>query len=193
MKKKKKLRLLCDIDGIAADFVSRSIEVMNEVSNQSIIEEDITAWEVTDVLINEEHRSIAKDRFNQKGFCLSIKPYFHSKEAIRVLYETTDFHFVTAPLKKNKYWMHERVEWVDIHFGIPHDRVHFVSEKYITSGDIFIDDAEKNINSWIEHNPNGKALIWDRPWNRASVVHPEAIRVNSWIDVINKVCELTKI
>ena len=141
----KKPRLLLDVDGILADFVSASIKVMTSMSGQKIVPDDILVWEVTEILEDHSLREKCKEEFNRAGFCSTIEVYDHAQEAVALLQERTELFFVTAPMKKNSTWMPDRVAWLEKHFSADHNHVVFANKKYVVAGDIMIDDAPKNV------------------------------------------------
>lgn len=183
-----KKRFLCDVDGVVADFVKAAVKVMTDLSGKDILPEHVLEWEVTHVLEDESHRSAAKAEFMKAGFCEAFEAYDGSVEAIDILRQKTDFYFVTVPMVKNPGWFNERQEWLSRHFKIEHERVNFVHNKFIVSGDFLLDDAEKNTGPWVQHHPNGTGILWDRPWNRSDKTE-RVVRAHSWNDVIQAVEE----
>ncbi len=187
---KRKPRFLCDADGIVADFTKAAIQVMNKLSGKDHTVDHILQWEVTEVLEDAAHREAARHAFEQLGFCETFEVYDGSQEAVNTLKAMTDFYFVTTPMTRNPGWFNERYRWLSKHFEVDQRHVNFVTDKFIVSGDYLLDDSEKNLEAWLSHNPNGTALIWDRPWNRREI-DPRIVRVSSWDGVISMVCDLT--
>lgn len=182
---------LCDVDGIAANFVEMAVHVMNRVSGQSIELEHVNCWDVTQLLLEQEHKEESKKEFLRQGFCSSFNEYLGTKEAIHKLNEMTNLYFVTSPMMENPYWMAERAEWLMSRYGVESRQVNFVTDKFITRGDFLLDDSGRNCALWKERNPFGISMIWDRPHNR-NEHHPSVVRVYSWDEVINIVSRSTQ-
>lgn len=175
---------LCDVDGIAANFVEMAVEVMNKVSGQSIHMDQVDCWDVTQLLLEQEHREESKKQFLSHGFCASFNEYVGTKEAIHKLNNSTDLYFVTSPMMDNKSWMQERAEWLISRYGVRHNQVNFVTDKFIVRGDFLLDDSGKNCSLWADRNPFGIPMIWDRPHNRNE--HDKRVtRVHSWDEVLD--------
>ena len=182
----RKVRFLCDVDGIIADFVKAAIKVMTGLSGKPIGEDRIMNWEVTEVLEDPNHREEAKASFERAGFCETFETYDGSQGAIRLLNEATQFYFVTSPMTRNPGWYNERFAWLVKHFEVEPRQVNFVADKFIVKGDFLLDDSDKNVVSWLDHHPDGHGLLWDRPWNRACK-DPRVVRVHSWAEVVDLV------
>ena len=184
----RKPRLLLDVDGILADFVSATVKIMNSMTGMSLIPDDIINWEVTSILEDHQTRELCKAEFNKAGFCSTLEVYDGAQEAVKILQDKTELFFVTSPMLSNPTWMPDRVEWLERHFGIDHKHVVFANKKYIISGDFMVDDSPKNINDWLFYNPDSCGLLWDRPYNRT----PDAdklIRVSKWDEIIQMINE----
>lgn len=177
-----KCRLLCDVDGIFSDFVKSACKIMSRISGTHIIEDHITTWDVTEILSDEYHKKLTRSEFRRQGFCRSLEQYPGSSEAIKYLMENTDLHFITAPMSGSYHWMPERVDWLTSNFGVPENMVNFISKKHIVSGDMIIEDSLSNAQKWINSNPNGCCVLWDRPWNQ-SRPDPRIKRVKSWDEI----------
>lgn len=181
----KKPRFLCDVDGIAADFMAEAITIVNSITNQGLTYEQLQHWEILDYIVDAEHRKIAKDELNKPGLCEKLSLYENSLEAIKELNEITDLYFITAPMTDNTGWLNERVSWLVKHFGIEVRQVGFLKDKFIAHGDFLLDDSQGNIIKWIEEpvNKNGRALLWSRPWNK-HVEDSRFTRIFEWQEVL---------
>jgi 5'(3')-deoxyribonucleotidase len=185
---KKKPRFLCDVDGIAADFMAEAINVVNSITNQGLTYDQLQHWEVLDYIVDEEHKKIAKNELNKAGLCERLSLYENSLDAIKELNEITNLYFITAPMTDNVGWLNERVAWLVKHFGIEVRQVGFLKDKFIVHGDFLLDDSQGNLIKWIEDpiNINGKALLWDRPWNK-QVEDSRLTRIFKWQEVLELV------
>ena len=178
-------RVLLDVDGIVASFCGAAVKVMSQLSGKPIHHDDIDRWEVTEILESHEMRMAAKAEFNKEGFCQSFELYDGAQEAVQALRHISNVYFVTAPMKDNRSWMPERVEWLMHHFDMPFTRVAFVCDKFMVNGDFLLEDSPTNAENWLAENPHGTALLWDRRYNRNQ--DGKFIRVSNWDEVIQAV------
>lgn len=184
----KKQRFLCDVDGICADFMKETIAIVNQITNQGLTYEQLSHWEVLDYIIDEEHKKNARNELNKAGLCERLELYDNSLEAIKELNKITNLYFITSPMYQNVGWLNERHAWLIKHFNIESRQLGFIKDKFIVHGDFLLDDAEWNLIKWIEEpiNKNGKALLWDRPWNK-HVEDSRILRVYNWKQVLELV------
>lgn len=180
-------RFLCDVDGIVADFISDALGIINRTCATALSYEDVQSWEILDMVKDPVQREVVADAILQQGLCAGLKPYPEAVEAVTELGKATDFYYVTAFLKKNPYWMFERLNWLMEHCGAEASQVNFVKDKFIVEGDIFLDDSATNVNNWAEHHPFRLALLWTRPWNASEHVVEGVTRVDSWKQVLGMV------
>jgi 5'(3')-deoxyribonucleotidase len=167
--------------------VSSALEVVNQVCGTTYTYEDVTSWEILDLVKDPGLKPLVKAAFNRAGFCSSLKPYPGDLEAFPQIEAVADVYYVTSPLKSNPYWMHERTQWLISVCGAKPNQVNFVSDKFIVSGDIFLDDAAGNVNAWALAHPGKAALLWSRPWNAGAALESGVTRVSSWAEVISHV------
>lgn len=186
----KKPRFLCDVDGIAADFMAEALVIINGITHQNLTYDELHHWEVLDYIDDLEHRKIAEIELNKAGLCERLTMYENSIQAIKELNNITNLYFITAPMTKNVGWLNERVAWLVKHFEIEVRQIGFLKDKFIVHGDFLLDDSETNLINWIEDpvNKNSKALLWNRPWNK-SVDDSRLTRVFSWQEVLDLIKE----
>lgn len=185
-----KPRFLCDVDGIAADFMAEAIIIVNSITDQGLTYDQLHHWEVLDYIEDPEHKKIALNELNKAGLCERINLYENSIEAIKELNEITNLYFITSPMMNNVGWLNERYAWLVKHFEIKKHQLGYVTDKFIVHGDFLLDDSQSNLIKWIEEpiNKNGKALLWDRPWNK-HVEDNRLTRIFSWQQVLDLVKE----
>lgn len=176
-------KFLLDVDGILADFCGAAAALMSRVGRREIHARQIDRWDVTTMLDDEEHRAVSKAHMEAPGFCSSIEPYAGAVEAVAELSSMADVHYVTAPMHKNRFWVSERVEWLERHFGADPKDVVFAYRKHLVAGDLILEDTPSNAGDWHAAH-GGAALLWDRPYNLAEEARGGVVRVSSWDDVL---------
>ena len=182
----KKLIILLDCDGVMADFMTSIFNFIQRETGVRHSPDEIKTWEVFDNVASH-----LRDEFDQEaakpGFCFSIKPYQEALEGVKKLSALGEIFVVTAPMDVPN-WEKERRDWLMKHFGIDRHHVISASTKHLTQGDLFIDDKPENLTAW-ELYQDGRALLWDAPYNRDT---NEFHRVVNWDDAVKVARKLWK-
>lgn len=180
---KKNKVILIDCDDVLADFINAFFAEANKITGKNYHKNDLNEWDILSVIKEEE---IKKELFNlilKKDFCLNIPTIHGAQEAIKELKKIGDVVVVTAP-PSISHWVHERTQWLESHFDIPHNKIIHTTCKEYVSGDYFIDDKYENLIKWKKNNPNGKAILWDAPYNKK--IDCELVtKLYSWEELIN--------
>jgi 5'(3')-deoxyribonucleotidase len=182
---------LLDCDGILSDFIRGLLDFVEKATGARPARESITTQHAFDHL-DRSLKEPFEAHVRAGGFVSSLEPYPGAVDGFHRLSEIADVHIVTAPWKGAPTWMHERAEWLERHFGIPFDRVHHESSKFLTRGDYLLDDHGKHLTEWLHNHRDhflGHALLWDTPHNR---LETSFWRVRSWEQVITIVEEGTQ-
>lgn len=180
-------RVLVDVDGVAANFQLRFVEIATELLGRYFDPEHaMSAWDVEKALgLTEEETQAVYEVVNSPGFVMSIPEMYGAVEGITTLSKIADVYFVTRPAAKSPTWAFERTNWLIDKFGKKlGQKVVSTGEKHVVYGDIFIDDKEKHVKDWSKGmaeigNTTARALLWAWPFNEGS----EFARVSSWKDV----------
>lgn len=179
----KSLRVIFDVDGLCGNFIGATLDIIKDVTGQCFHHDDVNMWDITQLISCPVKRDSCIDAMNSPGFCTSIEPYDGSIEAFKRIKRDHNAIFVTAPFIQNKTWMPERVEWLCSKFGVSPDDVNFVKNKYIISGDVIVEDNPHTASRWLDSNPGGLALLWNRKYNIDTPGN--FIRVSSWSEVVS--------
>lgn len=156
--------ILSDCDGVLADFVGGLCAEL-AVRGFDRKPESLTHWDLSLSLGPEELRE-AHQIMSSPGFCHALPWYDGARELVSRLAHVGEVHALTAPFRSGVTWMQERLSWLAS--AIPGDRVHFVSGKYkhLVRGHVLIEDHPETARAWCDWNPDGVAILVDRPWNR---------------------------
>lgn len=173
------MRILCDVDGVFADFLGHTISLLGGISPP---EESFTSWNLLDHL-SEQDTEFCNIAWRQPGWCLGIPLLPGAQVAHQELARLGKVLWVTAPLRNSRHWHFERVSWLVSYFGVDEDDVVFTHDKSHVWGDVIIDDRLENVEGWAKAHPAGLPILWDRPYNRSRT--PEGIyRVKTWEEVL---------
>jgi 5'(3')-deoxyribonucleotidase len=171
-----KPRLLLDVDGVLADFLTPSLEVLRTLTGKSFRTEDFPYWDLFRV-VDPKWEAPFFRALGQPGVARSLEVYPGAQQGVARLHEMVDVYIVTTQLRGSPTWTHDREVWLQTHFSIPSHRVVHTSAKHLCTGEVFVDDRPENVLRWSKAHPKGIGLLWDAPWNRLDVV-PE--RVFGW-------------
>lgn len=157
-------RVLLDVDGVLADFVSRAAQWANTVTTKAS-HKTCTKWDVLESWGLQGYQSWFDSVCSQRGFCADLPVYSGAKTFVRALRKDAEVVVVTSPLSCSPFWCHERTMWLANHFGFESKNVIFAKRKELVRGDVLIDDGPHNL----EHFAGVRVLV-DRPWNQGSMI-----------------------
>lgn len=162
----RKPRVLIDVDGVLADFLTGALKVINQVTDGCFIPSDVTQWDIFESLeLNQEIEDKCYEVFKSKNYAQNLRPYCGAKETIATLKEIADVFIVTSPIH-SETWVHDRTEWLQNELGIGEKETVHTSAKYLISGDVLVDDRPENVRTWLEHNPSGVGILWGHSYNK---------------------------
>lgn len=159
--------ILLDCDGVLADFVSPALEIVHRLGGPKLLHDQLDAYDIGSVLDSEEARDELWHTVSEPGFCASLKPYPGALPVVQELREIGTVVCVTSPMATSPTWAHERAEWLHDYFGFDRGQVISTSGKHYVAGDVFADDAAQHLARWRDRWSDRRALLVDRPWNRA--------------------------
>lgn len=184
--------ILLDVDGVLADFTGRVLQIGNELTKCSYTMEDVKEWDVFS-LYPKELKRVLVYHICREGFCTRLDVLPGALDGVKQLKEVGHVVAVTSPWWSSKTWMHERMEWLKLHFDIPMRSVIHTAAKELIRGDIMIDDKPENLLSWGDaQKGQSLSILVDAPYNR-SVVAPvqrsfrSFIRATDWKGILDSV------
>ena len=149
-----------DCDGVLSDFVagvlkwSKSIGLTN--TREQITDFNIfKAWNRPD-LWPAFSAEVAK-----KHWVSTLPVIDGAVSMVDDLRRLGEVVIVTSPYKGAPYWMQERNDWLEKHFGFMQKDIIHATHKHLIRADFLIDDAAHNIEKF-----PGIGLLVDQPWNR---------------------------
>lgn len=175
-------RLLCDVDGVIADFTGFYLKLVENVSGCVYAREQVRRWSMKDSLgLPDWVEQDVNRLIHEPGSGLKIEAYPEAVEAVRSLSAAYDLYFVTSPFATAPTWVHDREQWLAKHFGrdLAKKVVH-TDRKYLIAGDALVDDKPSHVEEWSSAHPAGVAVLWNTPANAESSVTPTIFRTSSW-------------
>lgn len=160
----KRQRILLDVDGVLADFVTPALEIVRNVTGAPVPEDALEDWDIFRAYPKDVQNKFY-DAFKCEGWCMGLEPYPGSQEGIALLERVADVYFVTSPMH-GPHWAYERTLWLKKYFGVPAKRVVHTNAKYLCVGDIFVDDKFDHVENWQKAHPHGCSVLWTQPYNR---------------------------
>ena len=168
------LRILCDIDGVVADFVSAACHTIDP-NGDAYVPEDFKHWDMSKTLTIAA-QDILDVATCEQHWCYRIPEYQGSRNFMKRLKELGDVRALTAAVGNSKHWINERKAWLYECSGIVEKHIVFCpgEEKQFHSGDVLIEDRLETCVQWAARwrDPKdtgydgGRAILIDRPWNR---------------------------
>jgi len=172
-------RVLLDVDGVLADFLTPCIQIINEMTGWDKKKADIKSWHVFKSLgVPEDVETRVYAEMQRPGWCLSLDPLPGAVEGVARLRQTSEVYFVTSPMKSPN-WTHERTLWLIEHFGADWKSVIHCSAKHVCAGDVFVDDRVEHLVRWKKSHPHGVAIKYEAEHNIVDDWE-DGITVRSW-------------
>jgi 5'(3')-deoxyribonucleotidase len=129
------MRVLCDVDGVLADFVggvTRAAQALGSKTSRD--------WPVWDIWPNFEpdlHEEI-EAAICAPGFAWGLSLFPGAGEAVNRIAAKHDLVFVTTPYDRAPTWVFDRAKWLrDLWPEIP---IVFTKDKSLVRGDLLIED-----------------------------------------------------
>lgn len=128
----KKKVLLCDMDGVIADFTAGILRV-NPSLTMTHDNYDIEEKEVNDIVMNDSK------------FFQNLPPIKGGIEAVKLLMEHYEVHFCSTPMEEVPHSLTGKKEWLNHHFAEKaYKNLILTHRKDWVIGDYLIDDRTKN-------------------------------------------------
>lgn len=174
-------RVLVDVDGILADFVSVYLGTATLVTGRKYTRDQVTTWKIEQALgLTEAETDEVTRGITRAGSVAAFPEIPGAIEAVRELQEWADVYFVTSPWPGAPHWVSEREAWLRARFPNMGRNVIHTAVKEVVSGDVLVDDNLDHVLKWAERHPQGTGILWETPYNRDAVMVGNTIKVNKW-------------
>ena len=150
MTPRSRLRLGIDLDGVVADFNAGWIERYNAQFGSDLLPEHVDIWDAPTLLTHftkmSEFWSWARTAGGGASIFRVLQPYHGAIEALERLAARDHIVIVTT---KPRFAIHDTFEWLAEH-RVPTTEVHIVDDKSEVDCDIYLDDADHNIEALLD-------------------------------------------
>ena len=175
------LRLGIDLDGVVADFSAGWIARFNRDHGTSLTVEDVTEWDAPMLLtgfadIDEFWSWFATAGDTGGSIFADLDPYPGALEALHWL--AGHGHELVVLSTKPDFAVHETYRWL-AHHGFPSREIHLLDDKANVECDVYLDDADHNLEALTQRRPDALVCRYVRPWNRP---WQRAVDVHGWRD-----------
>jgi 5'(3')-deoxyribonucleotidase len=167
-------RIAIDMDEVMADTTGHFLERYNSQFERALTIDDFYGKRVFEV-IEDAHRALAFEYFQDEGFFAAIPVMPDSAEVVEALAKKYEVFITTAAMDVPCSFT-AKFHWLQRHFPfISPQRIVFCGDKSIVAADYLIDDNLRQLNSF-----RGEGIIYTAPHN----VHETGFRrVNDWREV----------
>ena len=167
-------RICVDMDEVMSDTLGKLLSRYNETFGESLTPEDLAGkgiWRGTP----SEHKEKIGALLNTEEFFEDLALMPGAQEVLRDLSGRFEIFIATQAMAVPNS-LASKFRWLQRHFTfIPADNYIFCGSKAILRADYLIDDAPRNLRTFV-----GQGLLFTAPHN---VGIEEFIRVNNWLEV----------
>jgi len=172
-----RLRLGIDLDGVVADFNAGWIERYNNQFGSDLLPEHVDIWDAPTLLTHftdmSEFWAWARTAGGGSSIFRVLQPYQGAIEALDRISRRDHIVIVTT---KPRFAIHDTFEWLAEH-RVPTTEVHILDDKSEVACDVYLDDADHNIEALVTAHPDSLVCRYIRPW---STSHEGAVDVADW-------------
>jgi 5'-nucleotidase len=155
--------VLCDLDGISADFLTELLGRYNNDHKQYLTVENITRPELHE---NIDIGERIYDYIRKPGFYSVLRPIDGAIEALEELNKLCTLVVLSTPSQAAESAT-EKILWCKKYLPFIHRRhLMFGAMKELVYGDFFIDDMVPNLEKWKARHQDGYTITIDYPNNR---------------------------
>jgi 5'(3')-deoxyribonucleotidase len=171
------LRLGIDLDGVVADFNAGWIPLYNERFGASLEVEDVNGWnspvKLTHFSSMSQFWRWSATAGNGSSIFRVLDPF---PDAIETLGRLARRHQVVIVTTKPAFAIHDTYAWLAEH-QVPTMEVHIVDDKTTVPCDVYLEDADHNLEDLRATHPASVVCRFVRPWNRA---HDGVVDISAW-------------
>jgi len=183
--KRGNLRLGIDLDGVVADFNSGWVERYNRDFGADLNVEQIVEWDAPTHLTHfssmGEFWKWARTCGEGRSLFRPLRPYPDALESLRLLRRRG--HKIVILTTKPGFAIHDTFAWLSEH-EVPTTEVHILDDKTTVACDVYLDDADHNLEALSVTHPDAGTCRFVRPWNSPA---PGLVDVESWAEFLSHV------
>lgn len=158
----KPLRILCDVDGVLADFVGLVLDYVQRNTGLSYLHSAVDQWDCLGALGLADHWPYFRAQCDELGLCRTMRELPGARAFYAELGRLGTVRVCTSPM--TCAWYSQRAEWL-VAFGVPIADHLFVHDKHDLAGswDVLIDDKAENCEAFAQ--AGGVAWCIATPYN----------------------------
>lgn len=167
------LEINYDIDGIVADLHTPWLGMYNREWNDSLTIENLTTFEIEQVVKKDCGRDIYK--YLTPALYESLRPIVGAAEAIRHLRKRGHNVKAVTSSAADPDTASAKLKWIKKTIGVGRHEVFVCHEKERIPADVFLEDSPHNLKKYKVRNPNAVTMTIEYPYNKSAIV-------NGWVD-----------
>ncbi len=173
----RRLRLGIDLDGVVADFNAGWIARYNTMFDAELTPDHVDVWNAPTTLTHftnmGEFWRWARTSGGGASIFRVLEPYHGALDSLERL---AAGHHIVIVTTKPAFAIHDTYEWLAEH-RVPTREVHIVDDKTTVDCDVYLDDADHNLEALAAARPSASVCRFVRPWNQA---HPGVADIAAW-------------
>lgn len=179
------MRILLDMDGVCADFVTGVEELLGEVDDKA--KESYAIHEWYDMSASEFWDAIDEGKV---AFWSHLMPYPYYRDLYQALEESHEVYFSTSP-SLSPWSAAGKIKWLQDRHGKYFKNYMIGSHKHLMANNdtILIDDSSDKCKAFDMHG--GWTILYPRPWNEFKERYKMRHEKEIVRDVINRVEEIS--
>jgi len=172
------MKIAIDLDNTINDLMTPWLAWYDEKYDDGLSIDDITDWDITRFVNCGDE---IYDFLSIPGSFLNTLIQPGAASVMEWLNDRFDTYIVTACTfnGKNGRVFEEKSTWIQNHLPFINLRqVIFAHDKSVIDADYMIDDGLHNLRNF-----RGTGIVFDRPWNRKTLIYRIYRRVYNWLDI----------
>jgi uncharacterized HAD superfamily protein len=178
------LRLGIDLDGVVADFnhgwTWRYNRDFPGRLDRELIADDVVEWDAPTLLSHfrdmDEFWTWAETCAEGRSLFHGLDPYPDAIPALDALRAAG--HHIVILTTKPEFSIHDTYDWL-ARQRVPSTEIHILDDKTKVECDVYLDDANHNLDALLAAHPAATVCRFVRPWNSQI---EGAVDVASWLD-----------
>lgn len=177
------------MDGVLADFnhgwtwrYNRDFpgHLDRELGAHHVVEWDAPVG-LTHFAAMDEFWSWAETCAEGRSLFHGLDPYAGALESLLALHH--DGHEIVIVTTKPHFAIDDTYDWLSRH-EVPTREIHIVDDKTLVDCDVFLDDADHNLEALVRERPSATVCRFVRPWNQRI---GGTLDVEDWLGFVNAV------
>jgi 5'(3')-deoxyribonucleotidase len=190
------MRLLCDVDGVLANWIEPVLDVIEQASGRRITPHECKGWLKFNALgLDKTEQKYIDSVLKSPGFVEALPVLPGALDGLKQMAKLgCEIAYVTAPWN-SATWMYERQAWLKKHgFKDVSNNTHFVAtaSKYLVSPGLLVDDKISNVLEYNSKSVGGRAVLWHTEWNAVDPSRKFVQVVSSWQQLYQEVEQYVK-